>query len=142
MDNCGCTYDLEGVSNNPDSHELFTVVAAVHHEGVGETLDDRALGLAEALDGIATSGMGDVDGCSDLDVVAVFVQLGQSFPFHFVYGGPFRLHLRQGDIPDLDLIVAPLVEELGGANLSDNLLGEDGVLRAINFDFAGVGHCV
>lgn len=67
----GDSYDLEGVSDNADSHELLAVVATVHHEGVGETLNDGAVGLAEALDGIATSGVGEVDGGADLDVVAV-----------------------------------------------------------------------
>ena len=67
---CG-TYDLEGVCDNTDSHELLSVVAAVHHQGVGETLDDRALRLAEALDGVPAGGVGDVDGLADLNVVAV-----------------------------------------------------------------------
>lgn len=59
------------MSDNADSHELLAVVATVHHEGVGETLNDGAVGLAETLDGIATSGVGEVDGRTDLDVVAV-----------------------------------------------------------------------
>jgi len=58
------------VGNNADSHELLAVVAAVHHERVGEALDDGALGLPEALDGIATGGVRDVDGRADLDVIA------------------------------------------------------------------------
>ena len=49
------TYDLEGVCDNADSHKLLSVVAAVHHQGVGETLDDRALRLAEALNGVPAS---------------------------------------------------------------------------------------
>jgi hypothetical protein len=65
------TYDFKGVCNDTHSHELFTIVATVHHKGVGETFDNGALGLAEALDGISSSGMGDVDGGSDLDVIAV-----------------------------------------------------------------------
>ena len=65
------TYNLESVCDNADSHELLAVVATVHHERVGETLDDRALGLAEALDGISSSGVRDVNGLSDLDVVAI-----------------------------------------------------------------------
>ena len=48
---------------------LLAVVPTVHHERVGEALDDRALGLAEALDGISASGVGDVDGGPDLNVV-------------------------------------------------------------------------
>ena len=46
------TYDLERVGNDSDSHELLAVVAAVHHERVGEALNDGALGLPESLDGI------------------------------------------------------------------------------------------
>lgn len=67
----GATYDLERVGNNADSHELLAVVATVHHEGVGQALDDGALRLAEALGGIAASGVRKVDGVTDLDVVAV-----------------------------------------------------------------------
>jgi hypothetical protein len=63
------TYNLEGVCNDANSHELLSVVAAVHHQGVGETLDDWALGLAESLLGVTTSGVGDVDWCADLDVI-------------------------------------------------------------------------
>lgn len=67
----GVTYDLEGVGNDADSHELLSVVSAVHHEGVGEALNDGAVGLAEALDGIAASGVGDIDGVAEGDVVTV-----------------------------------------------------------------------
>jgi hypothetical protein len=45
------------VGNNAHSHELLSVVAAVHHERVGEALDDGALRLPETLDSIAASGM-------------------------------------------------------------------------------------
>jgi hypothetical protein len=45
------------VGNDADSHELLSVVAAVHHERVGETLNDGALGFPESLDRIATGGM-------------------------------------------------------------------------------------
>lgn len=61
------------MSDNSDGHQLFTVVAAVHHERVGEALDDGALGLAESLDGIAAGGVGDVDWRADLNVIAAFV---------------------------------------------------------------------
>jgi hypothetical protein len=67
----GWTYDLEGVGNDADGHELFAVVAAVHHEGVGKALDDRALGFSESLFGISTGGVGNVDWGADLDIVAV-----------------------------------------------------------------------
>lgn len=59
------------MSNDADSHELFAIVPAVHHERVGETLDDGAVGLPEALDGIAACGVRDVDRRADLDVIAV-----------------------------------------------------------------------
>lgn len=47
-------YDFKSVSNDPDSHKLLAVVAAIHHKRIGEALNDRALCLAESLDGIAT----------------------------------------------------------------------------------------
>lgn len=65
------TYDLEGVGDNAGGHELLSVVAAVHHERVGQTLDDGALSLAEALGSIAAGSVGEVDRGADLDVVAV-----------------------------------------------------------------------
>ena len=54
-----------------DSHELFPVVAAIHHEGVCEALDDGALRFSESFHGVATCGVGDVDWGADLDVIAV-----------------------------------------------------------------------
>lgn len=68
---CGSTYDFECVCDNADGHELLAVVAAVHHQGVGKTLNDWALCLPEALDGVLASGVGEVDRCADVDVVAV-----------------------------------------------------------------------
>lgn len=68
-----CTYDLESVGDNADSHELLSVVAAVHHERVGETLNDGALGLPESLDGISASRVRCVDRRADLDVVAASI---------------------------------------------------------------------
>ena len=52
--------DLKGVLDDAHGHELLAVVAAVHHEGGGETLDNWALRLAEALNLVATSGVGQV----------------------------------------------------------------------------------
>ena len=65
------TYDLESVGNNADSHELLSVVATVHHERVGQTLNDGAVGLAESLDSISAGGVRDVDGVAQGDVVTV-----------------------------------------------------------------------
>ena len=67
----GQAHNFESVSNYADSHELLAVVAAIHHEGVGETFDDGAVGLTEALDGITAGGVRDVDGGADLDVVTI-----------------------------------------------------------------------
>ena len=64
------TYDLERVRNNADSHELLSVVTAVHHERVGETLNDGALCLSESLLCVSAGGVGDVDWGPDLDVIA------------------------------------------------------------------------
>ena len=49
--------DLQGVLDDADGHDLLAVVAAVHHEGVGEALDDGALRLAEPLLGVAARGV-------------------------------------------------------------------------------------
>jgi len=118
-------HDLEGVRNDADGHQLLAVVAAVHHQRVGETLDDGAVGLAEALDGIATGGMRNVDGGADLDVVAAQKEplvssfLVSSLLVAFAGFGVFGVSraridwegvlLRQGDITDLDILVAPTV---------------------------------
>ncbi len=64
------TYDFESVGNNANCHQLLSVVASIHHERVGQTLDDGALGFPEPLDGISAGGVRDVDGGTDLDVVA------------------------------------------------------------------------
>ena len=58
------------MGNDPDGHQLLAVVAAVHHQRVGEALDDGALSFAEALAGVAAGGVRDVDGRADLDVIA------------------------------------------------------------------------
>ena len=77
--------DLESVLHDSDGHELLAVVSAVHHEPVRElvardgeelfdarvdqSLDDRHSSLGELLLGISASGVGDVDGVVDVDVV-------------------------------------------------------------------------
>jgi len=54
--------DFHGVLDDANSHELLAVVAAVHHEGVHQAFHDRALSLAEALDGVAARSVRDVHG--------------------------------------------------------------------------------
>ena len=63
------TYDFKRVCDNADGHQLLAVVAAVHHERVGEALDDRALSLSESLCSIAACRVGDIDWLADLNVV-------------------------------------------------------------------------
>ena len=53
----GSTYNLKGVGDNADSHELLAVVTAVHHQRIGETLNDGTLGLAETF-GSVSAGRG------------------------------------------------------------------------------------
>lgn len=58
------------MGDDTHGHELLSGVTAVHHERVGQTLDDGALSLAETLGGIATGSVGEVDRLTDLNVVA------------------------------------------------------------------------
>ncbi len=45
--------------------------------------------------------------------------------------------VREGDVPDLNILVAPFVEELRAANLRYDVLGQDWVaLGCLNFDLA------
>lgn len=130
------------MGDDADSHELLSVVAAVHHQGVGQALDDWALCLAETLDGVPAGGVGDVDGLADLDVVAV-VRFSSAPIIHTTpYSSLTALgDVREGDIPDLDVLVAPLVEQLHAANLAGDILWQDWVaLGRLNFDLAAVRH--
>ena len=90
--------DLEAVLDDPDCQELLAVVAAVHHEGVDESLDDGALGLAETLGGEAAGGVGKELG-HDGDVVL------------------------QGEVGDDHVVAVPLVEQL---DVGHGCLGGDG----------------
>ena len=67
----GISYNFKSMRDYPDGHKLLSVVSSVHHHGVGETLDDRALRLAESLDCITTGGMRGVYWRADLDVISV-----------------------------------------------------------------------
>ena len=88
------------MSDNANSHELLAVVAAVHHERVGEALDDRALGLAEALSSIATGSVRKVNRGADLNVIPeiahnlvsnCFLKILFLFPLFFFFFF-FQLH--------------------------------------------------
>ena len=49
--------DLESVLHDSHSHDLLTVVAAVHHEGVGQSFHNWTVSLAESLDVVTTCGV-------------------------------------------------------------------------------------
>ena len=52
---CKKVNDFEAVLHDANGQELLAVVATVHHQGVDETLNDGALGLAETLGSITSS---------------------------------------------------------------------------------------
>lgn len=92
--------NLKGVLDNAHGKELLAVVAAVHHERIGKTLDDGALSLAESLVGISSSAVRQVNGLTNLNIVG------------------------KGNVLDLDSLKGPLVEKLDLVTLLDDLLGE------------------
>jgi len=57
--------------NDANGHQLLAVVSAVHHERVGESLNDGALCFSESLRRISAGRVGDVDWLSDLNVIPV-----------------------------------------------------------------------
>jgi len=61
--------DLERMGNDPNGHELLSVVATFHHERIDKTLDDGHLCLFELLLGVSAGGMWDVDRVAGLDIV-------------------------------------------------------------------------
>lgn len=66
----GETYDFKRMIHDADGHEFLAVVTPVHHQGVGEALDDGAIGFSETFDCVAACGVGDVDWGADLDVIS------------------------------------------------------------------------
>ena len=112
--------------DDANSHEFLAVVAAVHHERVGQTLDDGALSLAEAFHCVPPGGVRYVDGLADLDVVAMS-HCSLAFCSEDIRRtyAPIILHsryVRQRDIPNLDIFVAPLIEELRAADFLRDIL--------------------
>ena len=69
--------DLEGVLDDANGHELFAVVAAVHHERAAETLDNGAQGLAKAFHLVATSRVGYILGGLTLDRDVVLLPIAK-----------------------------------------------------------------
>jgi hypothetical protein len=104
--------DLEGVLDDAHSHALLTVVATVHHQRVGETLDNGALGLAETLDVVALGGVGE-------ESVVSLLLLDSNV-------------VLQSDIADGDVIVRPKNTSHTRANLiSTTLTQSQGQSRII-----------
>lgn len=52
--------DLEGIAEDADGQQLLSIVSSVHHQGIGHTLNDGALGLPEPLLVVASQGVGEV----------------------------------------------------------------------------------
>lgn len=50
--------------------------------------------------------------------------------------------VREGDVSNFNILVAPFVEEFDAALLGNNVFGQDGVTRdwVFDFDLAVVGH--
>merc|ERR1719427_931783 len=111
--------DLEGVFDNSDCHELLAVVPAVHHEGVHQTLHDGALGLAETLGSVSSSRVGKILGILLLDCNVIL----------------------EGHVGDLDILAAPLSEQLDFGELSHH--GGWGLLNWGILGFLGpiISHC-
>ena len=142
----GYAYDLEGVCDDANCHELLAVVAAVHHQRVREALNDGTLCLPEPLDGVSAGGVGDIDWLADLDVVAV-LQFSSAFflltldllSFQSISMTPAvrRVDIRERNVSYLNILVAPFVEEFGAPDLVGDFLGKDRIcLGRLNFDLA------
>ena len=67
-------HDFKGVLDDAHGQHLLAVVAAVHHERVGQSLNDGALGLPEALHSKAASRVRQVLGVLILDANVVLVR--------------------------------------------------------------------
>lgn len=50
--------NLHGMLNDPHCHQFLTVVPPMHHERVGEPLNNGALRLPESLHRVSSSGVG------------------------------------------------------------------------------------
>merc|ERR1719186_590408 len=86
--------------DNADSHELLSVVAAVHHQGVHQTLNNGALSLPEPLSSEPSSGVGKIPGVLLLHSDVIL----------------------QGHVRNLNIVTAPLSEKLNFWELWHHLL--------------------
>ena len=54
--------DLHSVLDNADGHELLAIVTTVHHQRIGQPLDNRTLGFAESLHRVSSCSVGNICG--------------------------------------------------------------------------------
>lgn len=97
--------DLKGVLDDSDGHDLLAVVSAVHHEGVDESLDDRALGLSESFNLVSATSMWKILGVS---VSAGQVILEGDVVDRDVVGGPSSEELDRCDFWVVDVFLSPI----------------------------------
>jgi hypothetical protein len=73
--------DLERVADDAYSQQLLSVVASVHHEGIGHTLNNGALSLPEPLLVVASEGVWEVGLVlvllGDCNVILAWRELGE-----------------------------------------------------------------
>ena len=81
---------LQSLLDDSDSELLLTVVSALHHEGVEETLDNGAVHLVEGAALVSASG----EGVENLSLNGLHVQVS-----------------HQRDVLGLDALVGPSAEE-------------------------------
>jgi len=80
------------VLHDTNSQNLLAVVAPMHHEGVGQTLNNGAVGLAETLDIVASCSVGKIGDVSELLLHSQIV--------------------LKRDVPDGNIVESPTIEEL------------------------------
>lgn len=116
--------DLKGVLDDADRHQLLSVVAAVHHQRVGEALHHRALGLAEPLDVEAAGRVRQVPRGLRLDrdyltrggreretrIVSAKVETDDGV-IHAATSIS-RTVVTEGNVRDIEVLEGPLAEEL------------------------------
>lgn len=93
--------ELESLLDDSDSHLLLSVVAALHHEGVKEALNNGAVHFLETSPLVAASG----EGVENLSLNGLHVQVS-----------------HERDVLGLDALVGPLAEELNLGGVGDLLV--------------------
>ena len=74
-----------------------------------------------------------------MPALVAFAPAKYSSVLRLVYSN-WRVSLRQRNIPNFDIVVAPLVEQFGASNLIGNLPGQNRVIGLGDLDFSAVGH--